>query len=268
MSHSTGNASRKYTDLIFSASSKWANWDPPKKIMVGDYGTVDRKTGQFEKEGNIYEGEATAQLAAKYPPETAAKESFFEISSDTVTRCDLTVAPNVSVPGLAEASIRGQWAFNRKRGALLIMDQPQSSYVPPNVFLKQLVNIPALKDKFLVTEVFSCPAYCLYLSSQKTDNIALALLGTSAALPPMAAGGETKFGWWSQNTTGLLRSACDKEYSYTPLYVLKQIRKKGILRRDRQVPDPEDDDLWVDAGKPWDPLDEDGEEELFEDTVY
>jgi hypothetical protein len=45
------------------------------------------------------------------------------------------------------------------------MHQPQISYIPPKVFLKQLVDIPALKDKLLVTEVFSCPAYCLYLSN-------------------------------------------------------------------------------------------------------
>ncbi|SRR6266702_1120895 len=28
------NAQRKYIDLIKEASSKWANWDPPKRIQV------------------------------------------------------------------------------------------------------------------------------------------------------------------------------------------------------------------------------------------
>jgi hypothetical protein len=51
----------------------------------------------------------------------------------------------------------------------------------------------------------------------------------------VAAGGEVSFGWWSQNTSGLLRSACDKEYNYTPLYALKKIRKKGLLSRGRSV---------------------------------
>lgn len=46
-----------------------------------------------------------------------------------------------------------------------MMDKPQMSYIPPKVFLKQLVDNPILKDKLLVTEVFSCPAYCLYLSN-------------------------------------------------------------------------------------------------------
>ena len=27
-------SSRKYIDLIYTASSKWANWDPPKQIKA------------------------------------------------------------------------------------------------------------------------------------------------------------------------------------------------------------------------------------------
>ena len=69
------------------------------------------------------------------------------------------------VAGLAEASIKGQWEFGMRRGALMIMSRPCRSYIPPKVFLKQLVDIPALKDKSLITEVVSCPAYGLYLSS-------------------------------------------------------------------------------------------------------
>ncbi|KAF9490654.1 hypothetical protein BDN71DRAFT_1453982 [Pleurotus eryngii] len=30
----TKQASRKYLDLIYGVSSKWANWDPPKKLEV------------------------------------------------------------------------------------------------------------------------------------------------------------------------------------------------------------------------------------------
>ena len=69
------------------------------------------------------------------------------------------------VAGLADASIKGQWEFGTRRGALLIISQPHSSYIPPKVFLKNLVDIPALRNKALVTEVISCPAYSLYLSS-------------------------------------------------------------------------------------------------------
>ena len=45
------------------------------------------------------------------------------------------------------------------------MAQPHCSYIPPATILKYLAEVETLKDKYLVTEVFSCPAYSLYLSS-------------------------------------------------------------------------------------------------------
>ena len=90
--------------------------------------------------------------------------------------------------------------------------------------------------------------------------------------------------------SGLCRYACDPNgsYGYTPLYMLKKIRKKGLLRRESPIPDPEDDDLWVFKNRlsivhygvfiyPYiggsmsrshgNPLDDDGEEEAFDDSV-
>jgi hypothetical protein len=61
--------------------------------------------------------------------------------------------------------VKSQWQFSTKRGALLVMHQPRSAYIPPKVLLKTLINITKLKDKYLVTETFTCPAYSLYLSS-------------------------------------------------------------------------------------------------------
>ena len=69
------------------------------------------------------------------------------------------------IAGLANASIKGQWKFGAKRGALLIMSGVVSSYIPPRVLLRHLVDMPIFKNKVLVTEVFSCPAYSLYLST-------------------------------------------------------------------------------------------------------
>ena len=70
-----------------------------------------------------------------------------------------------AIPGLAEASIKGQWIFGSRCGALLVMAYPRCSYIPPATILKYLAEVEALKDMFLVTEVFVCPAYSLYLSS-------------------------------------------------------------------------------------------------------
>lgn len=46
--------SRKFIDLIQGVTSKWANWDPPRPIHVGDYGMINNETREFDWEGNVY----------------------------------------------------------------------------------------------------------------------------------------------------------------------------------------------------------------------
>jgi len=173
------------------------------------------------------------------------------------------------VAGLAEASIKGQWAFGSKRGALLIMAYPRSSHIPQGTVLEHLAKLPILKDMVLITEVFSCPAYSLYSSSgselplylpfnlidcatRRLDSevLDLALVGSSPLphTPGVTVGGGIEGKWWVQNTTGLFRSAREPHGrdDYTPLYMLKEIRKKRSFfssRRGETEPEPEGDDL-------------------------
>jgi len=265
------NPARKFSELIHAASSKWANWDPPHQIKVGDYGTIDRETGDFQKEGNIYEDSdpIIANLAVQYKPLTGAPDDKLIISSSGVTHHELNVSAQGGVVGLANASIKGQWKFGSSRGALLIMARPLSSYVPPKVLLKHLVDIPIFKNKVLVTEVVSCPAYSLYLSSANSEAVDLALIGTAPTPAGIAVGADVGATWWSQNVSGMFRQASERNglYNYTPLYTLQKIRQKYLLRRESPTPDPEDDDLWTDVQEPWDPLNDDGEEEAFDGSI-
>jgi len=268
--------SRKFVDLIHASSSKWANWDPPHQIKVGDYGTLDRETGNFLKEENIYEHSdpTIANLAALHPPLMGAPEDRVYISSAGVTHHEINVNAQCEISGIdglaiATASIKGQWKFGSKRGALLLMDQPRSSYVPPKVLLKHLADIPTFKNKVLVTEVVSCPAYTLYLSTANSEAVELALIGTTPTPPGVAVGGNVGGKWWSRNMSGMFRQASDPNrlYKYTPLYILQKTRPHYLFRRESPVPAPEDDDLWVDVHEPWDPLDDNGEEEPFDGSV-
>jgi hypothetical protein len=77
-------ACRKYVHLINQISGKWVNWDPLRLIevrpwipkvsqylacpKVGDFGEIDKETGQFIREGNIYRDEPLASIAKDYPP--------------------------------------------------------------------------------------------------------------------------------------------------------------------------------------------------------
>ena len=65
--------------------------------------------------------------------------------------------------------------------------------------------------------------------------------------PGVIAGVEAEGKWWVQNASGLFRSAREPhgKNGYTPLYMLKEIRKKKSFwsRRGERPPDREGDDL-------------------------
>jgi hypothetical protein len=76
--------------------------------------------------------------------------------------------------GIAEASIKGQWLFERgKRGAILIMHSPRQIYIPPKVVLEPLYKVDKLIDKYLVTNIHVCSAYSMYLSEKCTRAVLL-----------------------------------------------------------------------------------------------
>lgn len=103
------NPQRKYIDLINEASSKWANWDPPKRIEVGflllsyllltdlifvlqqpgDFGTVIKSTGELVVEGNIYVHEALAHIAKRHPPSEGSELDRYHIHSYEVRGVDV-----------------------------------------------------------------------------------------------------------------------------------------------------------------------------------
>ena len=78
----------------------------------------------------------------------------------------------------------------------------------------------------------------------------LALLGSFPVpnAPGLTAGAGVEARWWSQNTSGLFRSARDPsgKYDYTPLYMIKEIsnKPKRGLSTGSQVPivEPEGDE--------------------------
>ena len=57
---------------------------------MGDYGTINKKSGLFEKEGNIYHDELIPDITTKYPPQKGAKEVTIELVSDSVRRRAVT----------------------------------------------------------------------------------------------------------------------------------------------------------------------------------
>jgi len=246
------NAQRKYIDLIKEASSKWANWDPPKRVRAGDFGTVNQKTGELLVEGNIYTHQDIAQIARQYPPFEAPETDQYQIHSDHVRGID--VGTDVGATGHV---FKSRWKFNARRGAILLMFKPRLICVP-DAFLKVALTISALRGKALVHHVYECPGFCTYLSNKASETVTVSL---RVAVPGVAVNPGVNIGWLADGCTGVRQQAYRPGAVYTPLFSLKSLRKH-LLRRDESSSGTES---WEDADLPWDDLDEDGASEPEED---
>jgi hypothetical protein len=78
------DSERKYIDLIFNASKKYASWDPEVILEVGDWGRITygprsilvwRRKGTFLKEGNIYKDGRAKRYEIPEPKEYGADSS-------------------------------------------------------------------------------------------------------------------------------------------------------------------------------------------------
>jgi len=264
------NASRKYIDLVYQASTKWANWDPPVPVKVGDYGEVDRNTGRFERHGSIYDPAIEAALPAidiqEYTPQHSDPERSMVITSKVASKVALDVNPTAGVPGVVDAEINWKWQFGRDRGAVLAIVQPRFAYLKKDLDVKDLLKVPMLKGKHLVTSAVTCSAYAYYLSNTGKDTFSLTLTATSSVPgAPATVGGSSPWEWHKETGSGFYRDAAHDKPDLTPLFSLKLVERAiFVYRRDIIRPDPVGINALETAPRPWDPLDEDGAEEDVE----
>lgn len=133
------NASRKFVDLIWRSSSKYAPFDPSvasievkwrshrngfplpppppfslckffsglTRAQVGDYGTVDPKTGCFEKEGNIFSNEAFKPLVKGLSTKTLPlAQNQFMVVSLNAKQADADVSAKLDAARIAHAQFK------------------------------------------------------------------------------------------------------------------------------------------------------------------
>ncbi|KAG1727208.1 hypothetical protein EDB19DRAFT_1643113 [Suillus lakei] len=238
-------ASRKFVELIQGATSKWANWDPPNKIAVGDYGVVHNETGEFDYEGNIYSPHFLEQLQssnykvdfdlsdpALRPQELSELNDNLIVSSQGVTikKTDVSSGVWVLLHGVSGTALKLDMQFHsNKRAAVLVMHKPRYSHLPNDERIIRLLDSIhyILKGKYIVTEVVSCAAYMMYLSGQ--SNFSVTLTTTGPVAPAATARGAVGFVWPSQGTHGISRQGSDPTAGYVPLYKLKKARSKFQL---------------------------------------
>lgn len=113
---------RKYVQWINKTSGYHASFEPEKVIRLGDFGHVDKKTGQFISEGNLFErrgGQAIAddlELGIEECPEPI----FHEVHSETshVVQTSPSVG-GAMIAGSATVDAQFDIAFSRSGGAAL-----------------------------------------------------------------------------------------------------------------------------------------------------
>lgn len=81
---------------------------------------------------------------------------------------------NSSALDLASTSFKAEFQFQEgKRGAVLVMHKPQQEYIPQGRVLSIINEAHQLKDKYIVSSIFTCPGYYLYLSNRCASYLVL-----------------------------------------------------------------------------------------------
>ncbi|KAG0696501.1 hypothetical protein DFH29DRAFT_857922 [Suillus ampliporus] len=262
------SAQRKFIELIFDRTGKYPNWDPPSEIPVGSYGRIDRATGNLDVQGSIYSNDFKSLLidagidpeSNEHHPKDCPEESEFTTWSKNVRRLELNVESHAGVPGIATANIKGTWQVKKgSTGAVLLMNNPRIKHITSEV-LGKLASIELLQSMHLVTKVFYCPAFSLYLSDKSGEKISIALLASAPVVAPVGTlEARATMKWWSDTQAGLARNGCKTEHCFTPLYELLHVRHPRN-RRSSLSPERTGEQLWIAPPVPWAPLDDEGNE--------
>jgi len=243
-------ACRKYIDLIQGISGKYPNWNPQKRVEVGDFGRIDPENGQFICEGNIYRDEPLASIAKDYPP--VVHDPEYELKIDTSFLACSTRAPDFG--DLRDIVYKRQWKFREDRHAFLVLYQAQRISIPDaflNLALRADNPIPDIRTKNVVTNLWLCPAFAMYLSNKSNEHVKVALRA-----PNSGSGQES--GWYAEGNVGLYQFGSRANGNYLPLFQLQKIRKRNIRpRRDGRDPN---EIIWGSSESPWHDLDDDGVE--------
>jgi len=58
-------------------------------LQIGDFGTIDKKTGELKVEGNVFTHPQIKHIAQDYPAFVAPETDLYQIHSQQVRRLDI-----------------------------------------------------------------------------------------------------------------------------------------------------------------------------------
>ncbi|KAG8705706.1 hypothetical protein FRC09_002797 [Ceratobasidium sp. 395] len=258
-----GNDARKYVDLLYKATGrKHANWDPPKLVEVGDWGYVEKTTGNFVKEGNIFTDKDCSD-ALEHLDKTvlsSSPEDLIRFDVNAVSAGGGNLSAGLGSAGDVDIKVKLEWTFSSEnRGAVIAARNVTTTYLEHGIIFPKLDDVQKLKGKAIVVETLTCPAYALLLTDKGCGGSASLTLDTKNS-----ATGENG-AWEPESETGVWRTAygdlTDEKAvkgRFTPLFALKKTAKRFWPIRFRGGTDIIYE--YEEYELPWKTLDEDGEE--------
>ncbi|PBK82799.1 hypothetical protein ARMGADRAFT_1019414 [Armillaria gallica] len=157
-------------------------------LTVGDFGTVDPETGDFEREGNVFEHPASKEVMAEHDPirnASTVRHAHIIKCTKNVRQIDVPLGGGIGLTGIAEGNVTVQYRFGSKRGVLLFMRDVTFTRFPiGKPWADKLSDIPVFWDKVIVAETYSCRHYDLRMG--KGGEHSVEITGT-AEIPIPAA---------------------------------------------------------------------------------
>ncbi|KAG8785780.1 hypothetical protein FRC12_017175 [Ceratobasidium sp. 428] len=273
-----GNNARKYVDLLHKATGgKHANWDPPKLVEVGDWGYVDQKTAAFVKEGNIFTDPECSDALENLDKRVlySSPEDVIRFDANAVSTGGGNISAGLGATGDVGIKVDVAWTFSPKnRGAVITASDVSTAYLETGIIFPRLDKIKKLKDKAVVVETLTCPAYALLLTDKGRGGSASVTLETWVSGAGVSVGPGIGGRWKAESQTGVWRTAygyrtderAAKDVVFTPLFKLRTTNRRlrwpaAPIYRGAITHQYEEYEL------PWKALDEDGEEEDVVDDV-
>jgi len=231
---------------------------------------LDRKSGEFVREGNIYNPafEPDLKISETYPLDECPAEARQIFVSRGARERTIGADAIAKLPPVGQFELGVNCKFAKRRGAILIMHNPRKTEMTfLGNLLPKLRDVKQLSDKALVTSVFSAPSYALLLTEANAKGgtvvvtLALAVPGNSE----VQVG--THYHWDVENFSGVSKHGppLGEVGPFYPLYTLKTPkspsfleRLRGIRGRDEENIDGED--AFYPYQVPWN-IDEDGNED-------
>jgi len=166
---------KKYVQLIAKQNGLHASFEPSRPVEVGDYGSIDKETGAFLSEGNIFERKGGKKsLAEHLGIEIIANEAPVYHVYCSKTANVLEESPKADC-GISTLDLAASFNVQFRKGgaAVLIFRRGTLQSMRHEGRLQQGGFGLFFKGKTIVTRLWSTPTYVICVSSKQEQTFSI-----------------------------------------------------------------------------------------------